>query len=103
MTRYHTHDCARCHAPVECSDDNLERNYDGFPEVICTAYHLSDGSLAHLLCDDCEDLVCPVCRTNDRHGYRRCADCEDGDVEGYDSGRHDPTHPANREAWSMKR
>jgi len=34
----HTHPCANCATPVEC-DGELVKNYNGWPEVVCTAYH----------------------------------------------------------------
>lgn len=50
----HTHPCALCGKPTECHGD-WERNYDGFPEAICTDYHLPSGSIAEVLCESCRD------------------------------------------------
>ena len=50
--RAHTHPCAHCRTPVDCPGD-LERNYDGWPEVICTFIHRADGTTVSLLCQDC--------------------------------------------------
>jgi hypothetical protein len=49
----HSHPCSFCRTPVECPG-TLERNVDGWPEVICGLYHLPGGSIADLLCDSCE-------------------------------------------------
>lgn len=38
MNKPHTHVCAKCAKPYEC-DGTLERNDDGFPEVICLTFH----------------------------------------------------------------
>lgn len=54
----HTHPCANCATPVECDGTRIH-NADGWPEVICTAYHLDGGGTAALLCESClrdEDL-----------------------------------------------
>jgi len=45
----HSHPCSHCKTPIDC-DGRLERNYDGWPEVICVVYHM-DG--APMVCDDC--------------------------------------------------
>ncbi len=104
-SRPHTHPCSRCQVPVTCSGQ-LERNHDGWPEVICGLYHLPGGTVAKILCDSCEDALCPVCRSNERpkseYGprYRRCEDCEDGE------GWADTSQPSAREryeqAWQQK-
>jgi hypothetical protein len=52
MARIHTHPCGTCKAPIECEGD-YARNYDGFPEVICTSYHKPWGGVAELLCEPC--------------------------------------------------
>ena len=36
--REHSHPCRSCGAKVPCRG-RLIRNYDGFPEVICSDYH----------------------------------------------------------------
>jgi hypothetical protein len=48
----HSHPCAACRNPVEC-DGELEQNYDGWPEVICPAYHQTNGTIADLFCEKC--------------------------------------------------
>ena len=50
-TNRHTHPCTHCEAPVAC-DDQWERNYDGWPEVICPSFHLPNGHLAEVRCDN---------------------------------------------------
>ena len=51
----HTHCCQHCRTPVDC-DGPEERNYDGFPEVICLLFHLSGGSPnPGFLCSSCAD------------------------------------------------
>lgn len=50
----HTHPCEHCKTPVEC-DGERERNHDGWPEVICTSYHLPGGRIADVRCESCED------------------------------------------------
>jgi hypothetical protein len=47
----HTHPCGDCKEPLEC-DGQWERNYDGFPEAVCTIYHLL-GAAGDWLCHDC--------------------------------------------------
>ena len=49
----HNHPCAVCNTPVEC-DGFLQRNYDGWPEVVCSHYHLENGSVATVLCETCK-------------------------------------------------
>jgi hypothetical protein len=34
----HEHPCDVCRLPFDC-DGELERNYDGWPEVICVSFH----------------------------------------------------------------
>jgi len=48
----HTHRCANCQTPVECEAE-LVLNPDGWPNVICEAYHLDGGGTAELLCEAC--------------------------------------------------
>jgi hypothetical protein len=52
MRREHTHDCQRCGRKMRCGGE-LERNYDGFPEVICTRFHV----IGHDICDECDELL----------------------------------------------
>lgn len=47
----HTHCCTLCHTRYDC-DGDLEHNYDGFPEVVCTAYHYA----AETECIECQSL-----------------------------------------------
>ena len=58
----HTHPCETegCTHKVPC-DGEMERNDDGWPTVICHAYHLPGGSVARVICEDCEARVCQVC------------------------------------------
>ena len=49
----HSHPCTLCSTPVFCDCEMVE-NYDGFPEVICPAYHLPGGGLQLVLCPTCE-------------------------------------------------
>lgn len=44
----HTHICKACCQELEC-DGALERNYDGFPAVICADYHERGMDI----CGDC--------------------------------------------------
>ncbi len=52
----HTHPCDRCQAKVECSGE-LSRNYDGWPEVICSAVHRPSGRMERVLCEDCHEAA----------------------------------------------
>jgi hypothetical protein len=54
LGRFHTHPCGRCKTDVLCSGE-LERNYDGEPEIICLSYHLSYGRIEDVLCRSCEE------------------------------------------------
>jgi len=51
--RLHTHPCRDCGTPVEC-DGDLERNYDGWPETICRAYHTPWGEVDEPTCEACQ-------------------------------------------------
>jgi len=51
--RTHTHPCATCGVKTECPG-TYERNYDGWPEVACTVYHMRDEADPPFLCDDCQ-------------------------------------------------
>ena len=61
--RTHSHPCAMsekgCRHRIPCSGD-LERN-DGFPEVICTSYHLPSGEVDAQLCETCHYDTCVLC------------------------------------------
>jgi hypothetical protein len=51
----HVHPCNICGDSMPC-DGDLERNYDGEPSVICSAFHLPLGVTAPgFICDDCRD------------------------------------------------
>lgn len=56
----HTHPCCHCGKSVECSGEQI-RNFDGWPETICTAYHLQSGALAEWACEDCDTSRCSDC------------------------------------------
>ncbi len=51
----HTHPCCDCHDGVALCDGEWERNDDGFPEVICSHYHRSNGATADVRCEDCDE------------------------------------------------
>lgn len=36
--KFHHHDCDQCGQQFSC-DGQLERNHDGWPEVICVEFH----------------------------------------------------------------
>ena len=46
----HTHPCQVCLTPVPCPG-TWERNYDGFPEVICSEIHRWSGYTAPVFCE----------------------------------------------------
>lgn len=52
--RSHTHPCSECQRPVPCSGEPVD-NSDGWPEVICSDYHVSNGTVADVCCEDCYD------------------------------------------------
>ena len=54
----HTHPCVTCHKAVACDNDNLEENYDGWPEVVCLAFNPDPNNWR---CEDCQDKCCPTC------------------------------------------
>jgi hypothetical protein len=45
----HQHECVTCRQPFACGG-HLESNYDGWPEVVCSAYHVRGESE----CEDCQ-------------------------------------------------
>lgn len=53
-SRPHTHPCSRCDQAVPCAGE-WESNYDGYPEVICSHYHLETGGTAECVCEDCRE------------------------------------------------
>lgn len=80
--RTHTHPCERCKAVFGCSGELL-RNFDGWPEVICTLYH--DGSAKYHQFRQCEECVmtewCGDCGQHpvktEIDGDRLCLTCAD--------------------------
>jgi hypothetical protein len=57
-THFHTHECANtffgCNELVSCPDTNLERNHDGFPEIIC--YLETIFGVKQFYCEACENV-----------------------------------------------
>jgi hypothetical protein len=52
--RAHHHACQRCSVPTVCRGE-LEPNHDGFPVVICRAFHLDGGQVDDtFICEACE-------------------------------------------------
>lgn len=49
--REHAHVCRTCRQDYPC-DGPLERNHDGWPEVVCLIYHV-DG---HDECGECREM-----------------------------------------------
>lgn len=49
----HTHPCQNCGEPVDRNGE-LERNDDGYPEVVCYAYHVYEGS--YTLYPECDAI-----------------------------------------------
>jgi len=49
----HAHPCDDCGGPVAC-DGRLDRNHDGEPATICTAYHLPGGATRPTACAACK-------------------------------------------------
>ena len=50
----HHHLCVSCKAAKVACGGTWERNYDGFPESICTSYHLPNGEVNQkCLCEPC--------------------------------------------------
>lgn len=39
ITDDHTHTCPTCRTEYDCGGE-LKQNFDGWPEVVCTRYHL---------------------------------------------------------------
>lgn len=73
-SKTHTHDCANrvfgCLNKIECFDVFLERNYDGWPEIVCSFFKIVDP-----LCEDCEDAdSCEYCGTPEHLAHD--LDCE---------------------------
>jgi hypothetical protein len=86
--RAHTHQCIHCRTPVECHG-TLERNHDGWPEVVCDNFHKSSKLFLCESCDhafkqpDCHDCGGPSAVVfedcDDASGYRGeeglCLEC----------------------------
>lgn len=74
---FHSHPCqfARfgCEHTILCEDKNLFRNYDGWPEVMCSLEAM--GVSAEIVCDECEqDSWCDCCGYPNRLGHDE--DCD---------------------------
>jgi hypothetical protein len=88
--RQHTHPCAyapRCHTLVACGGA-LERNHDGWPDVVCDGYHGADGRTYPSLCAECEDAMCVACGQNvriDGHSFD-CTQILVGDLVELEDG-----------------
>lgn len=53
MSRHHFHPCSTCTGMVPC-DGEWDRNDDaGEWEAICPDYHLPNGEVAEIQCDNC--------------------------------------------------
>jgi hypothetical protein len=54
MKRTHSHPCSSpgCRNRVLCSGE-LTRNDDGWPETVCSDYHLSSGVINAQPCETC--------------------------------------------------
>lgn len=48
----HTHRCRVCRQPFDCDGEQM-RNHDGWPEVVCEAFHV-DGLNT---CEACEQVI----------------------------------------------
>lgn len=86
--RSHVHRCALaikgCQNTVDCTG-TLERNHDGFPETVCSVYHLPNGETDPQPCEDCYADTCVLCeRVVTLEGHSdRCSQHPDN-VEGPD-------------------
>lgn len=64
MAKLHTHPCEfapqGCQTVIDCLGD-LERNHDGYPEVVCSLYHAPNGSIMPDRCAECEESYCTAC------------------------------------------
>ncbi len=60
----HSHPCVNerhgCTGTVPCNGE-LERNHDGFPAIVCEAYHLDSGELDAQSCEVCLADTCLAC------------------------------------------
>ncbi len=48
----HSHPCIDCKSPAPC-DGTLERNFDGWPPIICREYHVTFGKY-DFRCEACQ-------------------------------------------------
>lgn len=83
---YHSHPCQftrfGCEHSIPCKDTNLMRNYDGWPEIICTFDAL--GISFEWVCEDCEDrIICEGCGAPDHLPHDE--DCPSFEHESFDS------------------
>lgn len=54
-TKPHHHPCQRCGKKTECGGI-FEQNVDGFPEIVCPEFHLSDGTINRdFICEACDE------------------------------------------------
>ena len=54
MRRYeHHHPCQDCGQETPC-DGPLEKNYDGWPDVICLIFDQPGGTNSNFICEDCQ-------------------------------------------------
>lgn len=75
----HTHACTRCAASYDCYG-TYSRNYDGFPEAVCSAYHEQQMTECEVCeetvwCGDCGEV--PAVADSDYCHECRCAQGED--------------------------
>jgi hypothetical protein len=91
VRRGHEHDCTTCKLPFPCPG-TLERNWDGFPEVICTFYHEAGNTecedcVAAEACDWCGAKHQPMSTVHENAGelgaltHRYCTACVDEATE----------------------
>lgn len=78
MTSHHDHVCSTCRSEFACPGD-LERNYDGFPEVICTYWdvlgeHECEDCTLLSQCDGCGEKLKPLASVD---GGVYCVACQE--------------------------
>lgn len=56
--RSHLHPCGQCGVLVPCAGELVE-NYDGWPEVMCRAYHQEGADRSTFRCEACEERTDP--------------------------------------------
>ena len=76
--RPHHYPCGHCGTKTECCGD-VEQNYDGMPEWICTEYHGTDSH--HNVIE--RDFLCDACTGQLEIG--ECADCGCWGTEPHDN------------------